>query len=155
MMNNDDLLSLYGHENDSPIVYSFFLINNNTVRSHLEESLQHSRKYSKMSTKSFRTYEEAIFELNSLQSNAETLAKSQSDRRKMSETNVSDTSKFLAFFGLNASHIDSLNCIHITGTKGKGSTAAFAESILRNLGFKTGFYSTSHPLRICRATSNS
>ncbi|KAI1724250.1 putative folylpolyglutamate synthase [Ditylenchus destructor] len=93
-----------------------------------------------MSTKSFRTYEDAIFELNSLQSNAETLAKSQSDGRKMSETNVSGTSKFLAFLGLNASHIDSLNCIHITGTKGKGSTAAFVESILRNLGFKTGFY---------------
>ena len=36
--------------------------------------------------------------------------------------------------------IDKLNIVHITGTKGKGSTAAFLEAILRQLGYKTGFY---------------
>ena len=34
--------------------------------------------------------------------------------------------------------------IHIAGTKGKGSTAAFIESVLRSAGYKTGFYSSPH-----------
>ncbi|XP_055352441.1 folylpolyglutamate synthase, mitochondrial-like isoform X3 [Paramacrobiotus metropolitanus] len=37
-----------------------------------------------------------------------------------------------------------LNVIHISGTKGKGSTCAFTESLLRHLGYKTGFYSSPH-----------
>lgn len=36
--------------------------------------------------------------------------------------------------------VDNLSVIHITGTKGKGSTCAFAESILRHYGYKTGFF---------------
>lgn len=34
--------------------------------------------------------------------------------------------------------------IHIAGSKGKGSTAAFASSILREASFKTGVYSSPH-----------
>ena len=34
--------------------------------------------------------------------------------------------------------------IHIAGTKGKGSTAAMADSILTAAGFRTGFYSSPH-----------
>src|SRR5882762_529534 len=34
--------------------------------------------------------------------------------------------------------------IHIAGTNGKGSTAAFAESILRTAGRKTGLYTSPH-----------
>jgi folylpolyglutamate synthase len=37
-------------------------------------------------------------------------------------------------------HIDQLNIIHVAGTKGKGSTCAFTESILRHYGYKTGFF---------------
>lgn len=32
----------------------------------------------------------------------------------------------------------------MAGTKGKGSTCAFAESILRQYGFKTGLYTSPH-----------
>ncbi len=38
----------------------------------------------------------------------------------------------------------SLPCIHITGTKGKGSTAYFAASILSSAGLKTGLYTSPH-----------
>ena len=31
--------------------------------------------------------------------------------------------------------------VHITGTKGKGSTAAMVESVLRQAGYRTGLYS--------------
>jgi dihydrofolate synthase/folylpolyglutamate synthase len=37
---------------------------------------------------------------------------------------------------------------HIAGTNGKGSTAAFLESILRNAGFRTGLYTSPHLERI-------
>ena len=38
--------------------------------------------------------------------------------------------------------------VHIAGTNGKGSTAAFVESILRTAGFKTGLYTSPHLERI-------
>src|SRR5215470_4110689 len=38
--------------------------------------------------------------------------------------------------------------IHIAGTNGKGSTAAFTESILRCAGIKTGLYTSPHLERI-------
>lgn len=34
-----------------------------------------------------------------------------------------------------------LRCIHVAGTKGKGSVAAFMESILKESGYKVGCYS--------------
>lgn len=40
--------------------------------------------------------------------------------------------------------VDKLSVIHITGTKGKGSTSAFCESIVRGYGFKTGLYISPH-----------
>ena len=38
--------------------------------------------------------------------------------------------------------------VHIAGTNGKGSTAAFTESILRTAGFRTGLYTSPHLERI-------
>ncbi|XP_057523740.1 folylpolyglutamate synthase-like isoform X2 [Amaranthus tricolor] len=40
--------------------------------------------------------------------------------------------------------ISKLKVIHVAGTKGKGSTCAFAESILRNCGFQTGLFTSPH-----------
>ncbi|MCL2706371.1 MAG: bifunctional folylpolyglutamate synthase/dihydrofolate synthase [Spirochaetaceae bacterium] len=39
-----------------------------------------------------------------------------------------------------------INLIHIAGSKGKGSTALYAASILKALGFKTGLYASPHVL---------
>jgi dihydrofolate synthase/folylpolyglutamate synthase len=39
-------------------------------------------------------------------------------------------------------------CAHVAGTNGKGSTAAFLETILRAAGFKTGLYTSPHLIRI-------
>ena len=38
----------------------------------------------------------------------------------------------------------SFRSVHIAGTKGKGSTAAMSESILRAAGFRTGLYTSPH-----------
>jgi dihydrofolate synthase/folylpolyglutamate synthase len=39
--------------------------------------------------------------------------------------------------------------VHVAGTKGKGSTAAIVESILRAAGYSTGFYSSPHLHSFC------
>ena len=39
---------------------------------------------------------------------------------------------------------DGIPTVHITGTKGKGSTAAFCDAALHAAGFSTGFYSSPH-----------
>ena len=45
---------------------------------------------------------------------------------------------------MSLTDLDSLQVIHVSGTKGKGSTCAFCESILRQSGLKTGFFSSPH-----------
>jgi dihydrofolate synthase / folylpolyglutamate synthase len=35
-------------------------------------------------------------------------------------------------------------CVHIAGTKGKGSTSAMVESVLRNAGYRTGLFTSPH-----------
>lgn len=39
---------------------------------------------------------------------------------------------------------NTLKCIHIAGTKGKGSTCAFVAYILKAAGYKVGFYTSPH-----------
>lgn len=39
-------------------------------------------------------------------------------------------------------------CIHITGTNGKGSTAAMLEAVFRQAGWKTGLYTSPHLVRL-------
>lgn len=39
---------------------------------------------------------------------------------------------------------DHFRCVHIAGTKGKGSTSAMVESVLRAAGYRTGLYTSPH-----------
>lgn len=41
----------------------------------------------------------------------------------------------------------SLRCLHVAGTNGKGSVCAFAESVLRAAGYRTGLYTSPHLVR--------
>ncbi|XP_066994340.2 folylpolyglutamate synthase, mitochondrial isoform X2 [Anabrus simplex] len=92
-------------------------------------------------------YEEVVKTLNSLQTNAALLQeymnggqRSHAEQTKKME----ETLKYLSRCGVTLEQLDDLSVIHVSGTKGKGSTCAFCESILREQGFKTGFYSSPH-----------
>ncbi|CAA0812795.1 Folylpolyglutamate synthase [Striga hermonthica] len=52
-------------------------------------------------------------------------------------------SMYVKILGLEE-HIAGLKIIHVAGTKGKGSTCAFCEAILRECGFRTGLFTSPH-----------
>ncbi|KAF7992910.1 hypothetical protein HCN44_005691 [Aphidius gifuensis] len=84
------------------------------------------------------TYEEAILALKKLQGNTNNnLLKA-----------VEDSKKYLIRTGISLDDLNRVPIIHIAGTKGKGSTCAYLESIIRNHGFKTAFYTSPHLVRV-------
>ncbi|CAB3376731.1 Hypothetical predicted protein [Cloeon dipterum] len=94
-------------------------------------------------------YEDAVGTLNTLQTNASVLQQAKKIRVGQLNTNVEDTRKYLLRTGISQKMLDSsLSAIHVAGTKGKGSTCAFTESILRKHGHRTGFYSSPHLIAV-------
>ncbi|KAG8447748.1 hypothetical protein GDO86_015020 [Hymenochirus boettgeri] len=92
-------------------------------------------------------YQDAIRTLNTLQTNASYLEQVKRERNNP-ELQMQTMQIFLGRSGLQVEDLDKLNIIHVTGTKGKGSTCAFTEQILRNYGLKTGFYSSPHLVQV-------
>lgn len=95
---------------------------------------------------SARTYTEAIRLLNSLQSNHATveLAKKQQGPLRNDQL-IPEMIEWLNKSGNTTEDISKLKVIHVTGTKGKGSTCAFVQSISQryNVG-KLGLYTSPH-----------
>ncbi|KAI0320682.1 tetrahydrofolylpolyglutamate synthase [Amylostereum chailletii] len=89
-----------------------------------------------------RTYQDAIEHLNTLQSNAATLATA----KRISEASIPEMVDYLERIGYKQEDLNRLNVLHVTGTKGKGSTCAFADSILRQIKpeWKVGLYTSPH-----------
>ena len=94
-----------------------------------------------------KTYTDAINALNSLQSNyANIMAVRESGIRK-NEMAILEMVEWTRRIGYSTSDFNKLNIIHITGTKGKGSTAAFTNSILSQYKEhlpKIGLYTSPH-----------
>ncbi|KAF9782920.1 FolC bifunctional protein [Thelephora terrestris] len=95
---------------------------------------------------SARSYSEAVDALNSLQSNAAVLEALRASGGKNSSLALPEMLEYLHRIGYSASDLNKLNVIHITGTKGKGSTSAFTDSILRQTKpeWKVGLYTSPH-----------
>ncbi|KAI0832486.1 FolC bifunctional protein [Trametes gibbosa] len=98
-----------------------------------------------------RTYREAVDHLNSLQSNAATLEAVRASGGRLSQFAIPEMVEYLGRIGYSASlfptsDLNRLNVIHITGTKGKGSTSAFTDSIIRRAqpDWKVGLYTSPH-----------
>jgi folylpolyglutamate synthase len=97
-----------------------------------------------------RTYQQAIECLNSLQSNAAHLEAVRAAGNRKMELAIAEMVAYLEKIGYTVSlrnihfpllshaseqqeDLNQLNVIHVTGTKGKGSTCAFTDSVLRAL----------------------
>ena len=59
---------------------------------------------------------------------------------------IPEMQEFLTRCEIDIDGLDNLNVIHVAGTKGKGSTCAFTESLLRKHGLKTGYLKNVLPL---------
>ncbi|CAL1546948.1 unnamed protein product [Lymnaea stagnalis] len=86
----------------------------------------------------------ALFEL---QSNAESIAKARQSQDKKFH-NIPNMKKYITRSGLMEDQVDNLSVIHVSGTKGKGSTCAFCERILSCHGYKTGLFTSPHLVEV-------
>ncbi|GAB1519698.1 Folylpolyglutamate synthetase [Rhizoctonia solani] len=89
---------------------------------------------------------DALYALNhSLQSNAATVAAAKASGPK-AELAIQETLRDLRRIGYQPEDLNKLNVIHVTGTKGKGSTCAFCYSLLRKAAphLKIGLYTSPH-----------
>ncbi|KAJ7781092.1 Mur ligase [Mycena metata] len=95
---------------------------------------------------STRTYRDAVDNLNSLQTNAAALEIVRASGGRSSAFAIPEMIEYLGVIGYRPADLNALNAIHITGTKGKGSTSAFTDSILRETHpeWTTGLYTSPH-----------
>ncbi|KAL5036377.1 hypothetical protein BDV3_005070 [Batrachochytrium dendrobatidis] len=101
-----------------------------------------------------RDYATAIQLLNSLQSNANVLDAIRKSGNLINTQSLPEFRNYVMRIGYTAKDFDKLAIIHIAGTKGKGSTSAFCDSILRQTRIansdgtirplKTGMYTSPH-----------
>ena len=61
------------------------------------------------------------------------------------KNDLDNTRRLLGLLGHPEAHF---RVIHVAGTNGKGSTCAFLESIFRNMGLRTGLFTSPHLVRI-------
>ncbi|KAG1057037.1 hypothetical protein G6F43_001109 [Rhizopus delemar] len=90
---------------------------------------------------------EAVNNLNSLQSSAILLEKlRKAGPQKKKPRSLDGMKVYLRRIGYEPKDFDKLNLIHITGTKGKGSTCALTQSILHHYDptIKTGMFTSPH-----------
>ncbi|KDN62666.1 putative folylpolyglutamate synthase [Colletotrichum sublineola] len=77
-----------------------------------------------------RTYNDAVDALNTLQTPFAVIEARRKAGVRPDEASVREMRAYLARLGYSISDLDSLNVIHVAGTKGKGSTCAFTDAIL-------------------------
>ncbi|KAH8682214.1 Mur ligase [Xylariales sp. PMI_506] len=79
-----------------------------------------------------RSYNDAIDALNSLQTPFAIIEARRKAGVRPDAASIAEMQIYLRRIGLSPSDLDRLNILHVAGTKGKGSTCAFAASILQH-----------------------
>ncbi|PAA87030.1 hypothetical protein BOX15_Mlig031227g1 [Macrostomum lignano] len=93
-------------------------------------------------------YPSAVRALNKLQSNAANLEQVLREKDSRCGDKIPEMMRWAAKLDVTPADYNSLRVIHVTGTKGKGGTSAYAESILRCHGYRTGFFSSPHLVEV-------
>ncbi|KAK5992713.1 Folylpolyglutamate synthase [Cladobotryum mycophilum] len=77
-----------------------------------------------------RSYNDALNALNSLQTPFEVIEARRKAGVKPNQASIREMKTYLKRIGYTPADLDRLNIVHVAGTKGKGSTCAFVDSIL-------------------------
>lgn len=95
-----------------------------------------------------RTYEDAVIAMNSLITRKSNASRPDPDTFELNWRNqFQSLFKCLQVLELEEP-LSRLSVIHVAGTKGKGSTCAFTERMLRESGFRTGLFTSPHLLDV-------
>ncbi|KAM3068326.1 Folylpolyglutamate synthetase [Clarireedia jacksonii] len=101
-----------------------------------------------------RTYDDAIGALNTLQTPYEVLKKRWDAGIRIDEGANDEMRKCLTRIGYTQDDLAKLNIVHVAGTKGKGSTCAYVDSILarhsksHDLPKKVGLFTSPHLIAV-------
>lgn len=93
-----------------------------------------------------RLTKDAIKALNTLQTNSDILSQIAKSGGRLQQTSLPEMREWLRRINYLPEDLNRLNIIHITGTKGKGSTCAFVTSLLQHLSpeRKIGLFTSPH-----------
>ncbi|RUS83394.1 hypothetical protein EGW08_008815 [Elysia chlorotica] len=92
--------------------------------------------------------EDAVETLLSLTSNASAIDMAKKAKLATAERAIPKMKKYLLRTGITQEDLNRLSVIHVSGTKGKGSTCAFSERILSCHGYTTGLFTSPHLLEV-------
>ncbi|EFQ99029.1 folylpolyglutamate synthase [Nannizzia gypsea CBS 118893] len=84
------------------------------------------------------TYHDAVQRLNSTQTGFKKLEERRQLAQKLGDSDVEQMRQWLRRVGHSTKDLNRLNIVHVAGTKGKGSTCAFVNSILEQYRATTG-----------------
>ncbi|KAK3329110.1 Mur ligase [Apodospora peruviana] len=107
----------------------------------------------KMASKT-RTYNDAIDALNSLQTPFAVIEARRKAGVRPDAVSVKEMRTYLTRIGYSSHDLDRLNIVHVAGTKGKGSTCAFVDSILsryqkaRGVPRRIGLFTSPHLIAV-------
>ncbi|KAH6900372.1 Mur ligase [Thelonectria olida] len=101
-----------------------------------------------------RSYNDAIDALNSLQTPFHIIEARRKAGIRPDAVSIKEMRTYLDRIGYKPADLDRLNIVHVAGTKGKGSTCAFADSILAQYQHslavprKTGLFTSPHLIAV-------